>query len=295
MKQIHFLIIIFSLCNQSIADSLSSPLDEKTKITFSKLSGEELCESIEDANFKTPKNICTSWGKNIRGIRGSCLEWGSKANKQNYINEFKRRKYAHNKCILIKQEKEQKHIHTLYNKFPEKACESNPPSDTRDMQLCSEFALIDEYIKSNSLNEYGFGDIKVGHSIEEASKASGIDMKKYHSYSEERCGSYVFGKGGLFNVGKIRFLTTNNIIKRIDIWDVNVNSIFKLKLNKKYKSINKSFVKSQSTEANHYGGKNYLIQLLKSGLVLRVHTIKGIVNSFAIGVLPEVNFIEGCA
>lgn len=299
MKQIYFLIIISSFCELSIADPMPLNLNEMTQAAISKLSAKELCENIEDKNFKSERNICITWEINKNGTRDSCLEWGTKVNKENYANEFKNRKYPENKCslikALIKKEKEEKYKQMLRKEVSEKACKLYPSNDLKREEKCLDLKLINKYIQSNSLDEYGFGDIKVGQTLEEASKASGVDIKKYYSYSDGSCGSYVFGEGGFFNVGKVRFLTTGNIIKRIDIWDVNINSIFKLKLRAKYKSINKLFVKSMSTEANHYGGRNHLIQLQNSGLILRVHTVDGIVNSFAIGVLPEVNFIEGCA
>lgn len=139
MKRIHFLIIMFCLCGQSFADTSPLPLGEKSKIAISKLSTEELCESTEDENFKTQRNICTSWETNSRGYRKSCLEWGSRVNKQNYIQEFKKRNYPKNKCSLMEQQKKIKKQNEIATS--RKKCQTNPPSDTLGMKLCSGIEL----------------------------------------------------------------------------------------------------------------------------------------------------------
>ena len=156
-------------------------------------------------------------------------------------------------------------------------------------------AAVDDFINSNSLNENGFGSISVGQTIEEASHASGINIHELLDYSDQECGSYIFGKGGTLNIGKLRLLTTNGIIKRIDVWDENVKSVFNLRLRSKYIKINNSLVKSQTIEPNHYGGNNHIIHLLKTGLILRIHTYDGIIDSYAIGIQPEIFKTEGCA
>ena len=158
----------------------------------------------------------------------------------------------------------------------------------------SAFAAIDDFLKYNSLNANGFGSIKIGQTITEASNATGIDINKHRDYSDQDCGSYIFGKGGTLNIGKIRLLTTKGVIKRIDVWDEGVSSIFNIKLRDQFIEIHKSFVTSKTTKPNHYGGINH-IHFLNSGLTLLVHTYDGIINGYAIGAEPEIFLTEGCA
>ena len=75
------------------------------------------------------------------------------------------------------------------------------------------FATVDDFLQSNSINDNGFGSIQVGQTITQASTATGIDIKKLLDYSDQECGSYIFGKGGTLNIGKIRLLTTKGVIK----------------------------------------------------------------------------------
>lgn len=105
---------MFSLSYQSVASTVPLKVDKKSKTALSKISAEELCEIIEDVNFKKPRNLCITWVADKYG-RKSCLEWGTKVNKQNYTNEFENRNYISNKCRILEQEKELKKKKSIIN------------------------------------------------------------------------------------------------------------------------------------------------------------------------------------
>lgn len=102
-------------------------------------------------------------------------------------------------------------------------------------------------------------------------------------FTQNGCGSYILGKGGTLNIGRLILLRTDSVIKRIDAWDEGITSLFKLKLRAKYSKINSNMVKSQTVELNYYGGSNY---------VIHVHTYNEIVESYSIGPEPEINYTE---
>jgi tetratricopeptide (TPR) repeat protein len=165
-----------------------------------------------------------------------------------------------------------------------------------------ESTVVNDYklTKSSRLTLRGIGPVRVGMTIEEASKASGISSWNL-IYGGGREGICKYYKPQI-NINDVSFMVINGHIARIDINNKYIQTIRGIKIGDTEKAV-KSLYPGQITISPHpYGRPNgnshYLTFIPKDAADQNYRyifeTSGDRVQRFRSGQLPEVEYIEGC-
>ncbi len=146
-----------------------------------------------------------------------------------------------------------------------------------------------------TIHENGYGPVKIGMTIPEASKALGIalippqalDQDDKHCY-------YVYPNG---NPKLLGFMVENTIITRVDVFSKGYFTNTGIQIGDKEEKIFKEYLTQILAEKIHpYLGKNGKYIIVKTSEKNRIifETEQDIIILFRIGMLPSVDYIEGC-
>ncbi len=142
----------------------------------------------------------------------------------------------------------------------------------------------------------GYGPVKIGMSIKEASEAIKMPLTSNSPDADEPSCFYVYPYG---EPGTVGFMIINNKIARVDVHFENpdIQTDKKIKFGSSTADVKKAYGKIK-IEPHPYGGpeESYLIYDYNDQLQIIFETDqKGNVTSLRSGKKPEVGFIEGCS
>lgn len=160
-----------------------------------------------------------------------------------------------------------------------------------------------EFLLKHKLTSTGYGPIILGMTLKEGLDAAGLSFRgeNYDKYNKYQCGSYILArpKRGDYSAyssnGKLRLLMTYGIIRRIDVWDPGIETIFSIRLNDDFSPLSEEFTHGAKIQPNHYGGMNHYYLLRDSANYLTLTVNQDKVSSLILGKYPEVAYTEGCA
>ncbi len=139
------------------------------------------------------------------------------------------------------------------------------------------------------------GPIKIGMTVQQAKKRSGVRLKPVYAIQNPAC-FYVASKKVPAGV---KFMVVDGKIRRVDITKSTVSTLSGARVGDAEKAILKLYGKKIVVEAHKYDEHgHYLIYVPKDKwdkkYRLIFETSKKRVTQFRIGLLPEVEWVEGC-
>jgi hypothetical protein len=144
------------------------------------------------------------------------------------------------------------------------------------------------------LDAEGYGPVKTGMSVAQASEALGDDLKPEQSQNEDEAYChYVYPDGISEGVG---YMVEGDIITRVDVYRGDYLTDTGIKVGDSEEMVQKVY-KGKITETAHpYLGEEgkYLIVSTIKGHRIIFETNRGVITSFRTGKLPAVAYIEGC-
>jgi hypothetical protein len=139
------------------------------------------------------------------------------------------------------------------------------------------------------------GPIKIGMTVRQAEKRAGLRLKPVDTYPSPSC-FYVASKQ--IPAG-VNFMVVNKQIRRVDMTEATVSTLSGARVGDTKQKILKLYGKKIVVEPHKYDEQgHYLIYMPKDKwdkkyrLIFETH--KKRVTQFRIGLLPEVEWVEGC-
>ncbi|MCB0415221.1 MAG: hypothetical protein KDD50_12860 [Bdellovibrionales bacterium] len=175
-----------------------------------------------------------------------------------------------------------------------KSAESNSSAGTTKKQDRSLAA------KKYSLSKEGYGPVKIGMSIQQASKALGIELKSPNPEQDEPYCFYVYPNGDYKDIG---FMVTEQKISRIEIRkgdnanSSNIKTKEGIGIGSTTEEVKLAY-RDLSIDPHPYSPPNAKYLIFKKGQEFQIifeTDDQGVVEAVRVGKKPEVQYIEGCA
>ena len=146
-----------------------------------------------------------------------------------------------------------------------------------------------------TIHENGYGPIAIGMTIPEASKALGVELKYPQDIDikNEPC-YYVYPNGKPDLIG---FMIEKSIITRVDVSSKGYYTDSGIQIGDKEAEIFKKYPQKKISEKIHpYLGKDGKYIMINTSEKNRIifETEQGTIISFRVGIIPSVDYIEGC-
>lgn len=153
------------------------------------------------------------------------------------------------------------------------------------------------FLKKHKLTSTGFGPILLDMTMKEGLTAAGLGYLDEDNVDQYECGSYILPKprpkhGSNSSDWKLRLYADQGIIRRIDVWDSSIETIFSVKLGGEYSPLSKKFAHGEKTiPENAVDGKQHFFLLNNSDVYLFITEGRGKVRELSLGKYPDI--IEG--
>ncbi len=155
--------------------------------------------------------------------------------------------------------------------------------------------LLNQLVK-HKVTFGGFGPIKIGMTINQASNVLGIPLNTYNNrepFEDEKSCYYVYPKGN-YKHG-VSFMITKNRISRIDIDNKLFLTLSGAGIGDSGEKLKKLYSNYLSLKRHFYTPGFYYILDSKKNTKIIFEVIDNKVRRYRVGKTPEVAYVEGCS
>jgi len=139
----------------------------------------------------------------------------------------------------------------------------------------------------------GIGSIRIGTSVGQARRASGLELVPEHAPLNELDCYYVQPRSGLRN---IRLMVTDGHISRIDISNPNIRTLSGARIGMTEAEILRLYRGQVEATPHKYDPTgHYLTVYPRSPRRVVFETDGRVVKNYRIGTVPEIGYVEGCS
>jgi hypothetical protein len=147
----------------------------------------------------------------------------------------------------------------------------------------------------DQVSAHGYGGIRIGMSVSDASKASGMELLPLGEILEDELGCFYVAPGG--KPGSVFFMVVDDLIVRVDIDDSKILTVTGVGIGSTESEVLDAYPDRVAVTPHPYTGPkgHYLTIEFEDGFAIIFETDGSKVERYRAGIDSSISWIEGCS